>query len=527
VSDYHYIIVGAGSAGCVMAGRLSEDPAVSVLLLEAGPKDNKMEVHLPAAFPKLFKTERDWDYATAPQSSLDQRELYWPRGKMLGGSSSINAQMYVRGNPVDYDEWAALGNAGWAWADVLPYFRRSEHFGGGASRWHGASGPLHVEALRDPSPLTRAAVTAAVEAGIGAVDDINGPSQDGVALSTVTQRRGRRCSAADAFLRPARKRSNLTVVTGAHTTKLLLDQKRVIGVEYALDGSTHQVAATREVIVSGGAINTPQILMLSGIGPAAPLAELGIDVVLDAPGVGQNLQDHLAVPTIFTTGASSTLLDAEKPLQLVNYLVRRRGMLTSNVGEAMAFVRTRDGLPAPDLQLIVAPVEYINHGLEPPPGHGITIGGVALHPASRGSIDLRSADPFDAPVIEPRYLDVPDDVEPLIESVKLARRIASQPALKELIDGELWPGDGVVTDAQILAFVREQAFTLYHPVGTCAMGPVGDPNAVVDPELHVQGIEGLRVVDASVMPVIPRGNTNAPTIMIAEKAADRIRSSEA
>jgi choline dehydrogenase len=527
VTDHDYVIVGAGSAGCVVAGRLSEDPAVSVLLLEAGPTDKKLEVRLPAGFPKLFKTERDWDYRTRPEPQLDGRELYWPRGKMLGGCSSINAQMYVRGNPVDYDGWADAGNPGWAWTDVLPYFRRSETFGRGADRFHGASGPLHVEDQRDPSPLTRAALAAAVEAGLPAVDDINGATQEGVTLSTVTQHRGRRWSAADAFLHPARRRANLTVVTGALTHRVVVEDGRATGVEYVVDSTPQRATARREVIVSAGAINSPQLLLLSGIGPASALAELGIDVVADLPGVGENLQDHLAVPTIYTTGGSSTLLDAEKPPQLLKYFALRKGMLTSNVGEAMAFVRTRDGLTAPDVQIIMAPVEYIDHGLAPPPGHGITIGVVGLTPRSRGAITLQSADPRVPPAIEARYLSETDDAAPLVEGIKLARRIASQPALKEVIDGEMWPGDDVVTDAQILDFVREQAFTLYHPVGTCRMGPDGDASAVVDPQLRVRGVDGLRVIDASVMPVIPRGNTNAPTIMVAERAVDFVKAAAA
>jgi choline dehydrogenase len=521
VDRYDYIIVGAGSAGCVMAGRLSEHADTRVLLLEAGPSDRKMEVRIPAAFPKLFKTERDWDYSTQPQERLDGRELYWPRGRMLGGCSSINAQMYVRGNPADYDEWAALGNEGWGWDAVLPYFRRSEHNGRGADAFHGGDGPLWVEQLRDPSPLTTAAVEAAVQAGIPRIVDVNGPTQEGVALSEVTQHRGRRWSAADAFLRPARKRPNLTVITGGHATRVLLDGTRAVGVEYRHDDRLRQATVAKEVILSGGSINSPQLLMLSGIGPRDELDSVGIAATVDLPGVGRNLHDHLALPCIFTVGVHPTLLDAEKPAELVKYLSLRKGMLTSNVGEAMAFVRTRDGLDAPDLQLIMAPVEYIDHGLAAPPGNGITIGGVLLRPASRGSITLASADPLAAPVIEAAYLADPSDAAPLVEAVRLARRIASQPALKELVDGEMWPGPDAVTDADIEAFIRQQAFTLYHPVGTCRMGTATD--AVVDPELRVRGVDGLRVVDASVMPIIPRGNTNAPTIMVAERAADLVR----
>ena len=521
VDRYDYVVVGAGSAGCVMAGRLSEGGTTRVLLLEAGPTDRKMEVRIPAAFPKLFKTERDWDYVTAPQPHLDDRELYWPRGRMLGGCSSINAQMYVRGNPADYDGWAAAGNTGWSWAEVLPYFRRSEHHGRGGDAEHGTDGPLFVEELRDPSPLTTAAVEAAVQAGIPRLADVNGPTQDGVAMSEVTQHRGRRWSAADAFLRPARKRRNLVVVTGAHATRVLFDGTRAVGVEYREGERMRQATVAREVIVCGGSVNSPQLLMLSGVGPRDALDALGIYAVVDLPGVGADLQDHLVAPAIFTTGDHASLLDAEKPAQLAKYLSRRKGMLTSNVGEAMAFVRTTEALPAPDLQLIFAPVEYIDHGLAPPPGHGLSIGGVLLQPASRGCITLASGDPFAAPVIDAGYLTERADMAPLVEAIKLSRRIAAQPALSGIVDGEMWPGPGVLSDDDIEAFVRQQAFTLYHPVGTCRMGT--DDGAVVDPELRVRGVDGLRVVDASVMPTIPRGNTNAPTIMIAERAADLVK----
>ncbi|HXQ59960.1 MAG TPA: GMC family oxidoreductase N-terminal domain-containing protein [Acidimicrobiales bacterium] len=524
---YDYVIVGAGSAGCVVANRLSKNPRTSVLLLEAGPEDDTIEVRIPAASPKLFKSERDWNYATVSQPQLADRELYWPRGRMLGGCSSINAQMYVRGNPADFDEWATLGNDGWSWTDVRRYYRRSERSGRSGPApddLYDGDGPLYVSDLRDPSPLTAAAVDSAVHCGIERIDDVNGATQEGVAFSAVTQRRGRRWSTADAYLRPARSRPNLTVTTGAHATGLLLEDGRAVGVRYRDgDGAAHEVTAVREVVLSAGSVNTPQLLLLSGIGPADELRALGIDVALDLPGVGRNLSDHLAVPTIFTVGSHASLLSAEKPAQLVKYLTRRKGMLTSNVGEAMAFVRTDPTLRAPDLQLVIAPVEYIDHGLAPPPGHGLTIGSVLLRPVSTGSITLSSADPMASPTIQPNYLSERADAGPLVAGVKLSRRIAAQRPLASMVDGELWPGRQAQSDAEIEEFVRRQAFTLYHPVGTCRMG-VG-PDAVVDAELRVRGLPGLRVVDASVMPVITRGNTNAPTIMIAERAAELMTSS--
>jgi choline dehydrogenase len=519
---YDFVIVGAGSAGCVLAARLSENPNCQVLLLEAGPPDKKMEIHIPAAFNKLFKSKYDWAYETEPQPSLNGRTMFWPRGKTLGGSSSLNAMMYVRGNALDYDHWAELGNKGWAFDDVLPYFERSEHSERGSAPGRGVSGPLNVADLRDPNPTTVAFLEAAEQAGVPRSKDVNGPDQDGVDLTQVTQKRGRRWSAADAYLKPARKRRNLTVVTGAQALRIILDGTRAAGVEYVADGKTQQESA-QEVLLSGGAINSPQLLMLSGIGPPDQLAALGIPVVAGLPGVGKNLQDHLAIMDIVHSKEPVTLASAESLPNLARFLTLGRGMLTSNIGEACGFVRTRPELDAPDLELVLAPVPFINHGLAPPPGHGITIGSVAVTPRSVGEVTLRSTDPFTAPRIEPNYLSDPggEDLRVLVEGSKIARRIFDAPAFARYVGDPLLPAVRPTTDDELIEHIRTDSQTLYHPVGTCKMGT--DDLAVVDPELKVHGIENLRVIDASVMPVIPRGHTHAPTVMIAEKAVDLIR----
>ncbi len=518
---YDFVIVGAGSAGCVLAARLSENPDCQVLLLEAGPPDKKLEIHIPAAFNKLFKTKYDWAYETEPQANLNGRAMFWPRGKTLGGSSSLNAQMYVRGNSLDYDHWAELGNKGWAFDDVLPYFERSEHSERGSAPGRGVSGPLNIADLRDPNPTTVAFLQAAEQAGVPRSKDVNGPDQDGVDLTQVTQKRGRRWSAADAYLKPARKRRNLTVVTGAQALRIILDGTRAVAVEYVADGKTQQEPA-QEVLVSGGAINSPQLLMLSGIGPPDQLAALDIPVVADLPGVGKNLQDHLAIMDIVHSKEPVTLAAAESLPNLARFLTLGRGMLTSNIGEACGFVRTRPELDAPDLELVLAPVPFINHGLAPPPGHGITIGSVAVTPRSVGELTLRSADPFTAPRIEPNYLSDPggEDLRVLVEGSKIARRIFDAPAFARYVGDPLLPAVRPTTDDELVEHIRRDSQTLYHPIGTCKMGT--DDLAVVDPELKVHGIENLRVVDASVMPVIPCGHTHASTVMIAEKAVDLI-----
>jgi choline dehydrogenase-like flavoprotein len=511
LDEFDYVVVGAGSAGCVLAGRLTEDPSVRVLLLEAGGKDSRREIRIPAAFSKLYRSDVDWCYSTAREEALDGREICYPRGKMLGGSSSINAQVVARGNLADYDGWSELGCAGWAWEDVLPYFERS------------ARGPFRIAQLRDPNALTKAFVAAAVEAGVPYAEDLNVPAPEGVGYAQVSQRHGRRWSVADGYLRPALSRPNLQVRTAAQVTRILLDRERAVGVTFRHDGRDDQARATREVMLCGGAINSPHLLLLSGIGPSEALASAGVEPTHELRGVGRNLQDHLVGGVLAASTSTATLYAAESLRSLARYLIFRRGMLTSNVAEALAFVRTRPELAAPDLELVFAPVLFVDEGLVPPPEHGVTIGAVVLQPRSVGRVTLRSSDPLDAPLIQPRYLSDPtgEDLRVLLHGIRLARRILAAGALAPQVRAELLPGPDVQDDEGLIAQTRARAHTLYHPVGTCRMGT--DDDAVVDPELRVRGLEGLRVVDASVMPRIPRGHTNWPTVMIAEKAADLLR----
>jgi choline dehydrogenase len=513
---YDFVIVGAGSAGCVLAARLSEDPERRVLLLEAGGSDRSMEIRMPAAFTKLFKTKYDWDYTTAPQEELSGRELYWPRAKVLGGCSSMNAQMYVRGNAADYNLWEDLGNPGWSFAGVLPYFMRAEGYTRPFPGLNGDGGPLRIEEQRDPNPTTPAFLRAAEECGIPRLDDVNGPSQDGAAYTRVTQRRGRRWSSADAYLRPAMPRKNLTILTGVQATRILFAGRRATGIDYLRAGKSESVSCG-ELILSSGSVSSPQLLMISGIGPAPELRAFGVKVVHDSPGVGRNLQDHLAVAVISACPEPVTLVAAESIANLVRYFVLKKGLLTSNVGEACAFVKSRADLTAPDLELLFAPVPYINHGLEPQRDHALTIGVILLQPKSRGSVKLRSPDPLARPKILPQYLsdERGEDLRAMTIGIELARRIFRSPALSRFSGEEIQPGAESIEEC-----IRKRSETLYHPVGTCRMGT--DDLAVVDPELRVRGVEGLRVVDASVMPTIIRGHTHAPTVMIAEKAADLI-----
>lgn len=517
---YDFIIVGAGSAGCVLANRLSADPSVRVLLLEAGPPDRKLEIHIPAAWIRTLKTEVDWNYATEPQTHLHNRRLYWPRGKTLGGSSAINAMIYMRGNRYDYDHWAALGNQGWGYDDVLPYFKKMENQERGASEYHGVGGPLNVADLRSPNPLSTAFVAAGNALGLNYRTDFNGESQDGVGLFQVTQKNGHRHSAADAYLKPILHRENLTVHTGVVVTRVLFDRNRAVGVTYIEDGLPREAHTGGEVLLCGGAINSPQLLMLSGVGAAGHLTHFDVPVISDLPGVGQNLQDHLITGIINYSVRPVSLANATQVENLLRFFLTGRGPLTSNLAEGCAFIRTQPDLPAPDVQFHFAPAHFVDHGQTPMDGHGFGLGGLVLRPKSRGHIHLRSDDPLTHPVIQPNYLEHEDDLPPLVESIRFARKVFQTEAFDRYRGLEMLPGYRVETDEEIREYIREKAETLYHPVGTCKMG--GDPLSVVDDRLRVHTLQGLRVVDASIMPTIVSGNTNAPTMMIAEKAANLI-----
>lgn len=521
-SIYDYVIVGAGSAGCVLANRLTSEPNTKVLLLEAGKPDNKEEIHIPASFSELFQTEYDWAYYTEKQPHLNNRQLYWPRGKVLGGCSSINAMIYIRGNYRDYDHWHNLGNEGWSAKEVLPYFKKAENQEWGASIYHGIDGPLNVATQRCINPLASAFVKACLEAGFTENNDFNGKEQDGFGFYQVTQKNGKRHSTAAAYLKPILHRPNLTVLTNTQVKRILLEKNRAVGLSYVRDGLTQEVKISREVILSSGAINSPQLLMLSGIGCAEHLKSLGIPVIVDLPGVGQNLQDHLLVPVIYRCKKPVSLLNAKKFTSFLRYLIFKNGPLTTNVAEAGGFVKSRRGLEVSDLQFHFAPAYFYNHGLTQFESHGFTFGPTLLRPQSRGSIILRSNNPFDSPVIQPNYLEHQADLQVLIKGVQLSRKLAQMNAFDEFRGNEFIPGYQATTEAEICDFIRNTAETLYHPVGTCKMG--NDSMSVVNSKLQVYGVDGLRVVDASIMPDIVGGNTNAPVIMIAEKGADLLTS---
>ncbi len=528
---FDYIIVGAGSAGCVLAARLSEDPRNSVCLVEAGPPDSSVLIHCPAGLALLAQTRQaNWGFETVPQAGLNGRRGYQPRGKVLGGSSSVNAMIYLRGQPEDYDGWAAAGNPGWGWADVLPYFLKAEHNERGADAWHATGGPLNVMDLRSPSRFGPLFVQAAQQAGYATNPDFNGARQEGFGMYQVTHRNGERFSAAKAYLAPNRSRPNLQVLTGAQVLRVKLDGRRAVGVEIREGGATRTLQARREVLLSAGALQSPQLLLLSGIGPGAELQRLGVPVVHDLPGVGRHLHDHPDVVQVvdapqLTDLFGLSLTGAWNAFKgILEWRRQRSGMLTTNFAEAGGFLRSGPDVERPDLQLHFVIGKLVDHGRKTVFGHGYSCHMCLLRPKSRGRLTLASADPMAPPAIDPAFLSDPDDLARMVSGFKLMRQVLSQPALAGFGGRELAASAGAVTDTQIEAFIRGHADTIYHPVGSCRMGP--GPDDVVDAELRVHGVDGLRVVDASIMPSIVSGNTNAPVIMIGEKAAALIRSEQ-
>ena len=523
---FDYIVVGAGAAGCAVAHRLSEDPSVSVVLLEAGGKDNSPLIHMPAGFTKLVGEKVNWGFKTVPQKHVNNREMHYPQGRTLGGSTSINAMIYIRGHRLDYDEWRDLGNAGWGYDDVLPYFKKSENNERFVDDYHGQGGPVNVADQTQSNLLTRAFVRSAQEAGIPYTPDHNGAQQEGVSYYQVTQRNVRRESAATAYIHSVKNRKNLTVITKALTSKVLFENRRAVGIEFLEDRKRKRtIYANAEVILSGGAVNSPKMLLLSGIGPADELKAMGIEIVHDLPGVGKNFQDHMDV---------YIAAECSKPVSYngedrwdkairhgIQYLMYKTGPVTACVAEAGCFINSSDAIRSPDIQIHCLPAYVVDHGRKRIKGHGITINTCNLRPKSIGSVTLKSTNPLDAPNIDPNFLDDPYDWKISIEGFRWGRKILDAPAFKPFIKRELMPGADAQSDEEIKDYIRKWSKTDYHPVGSCKMGD--DDMAVVDTQLRVHGLKGLRVIDASIMPTLISGNTQAPSIMIGEKGAAIIK----
>ena len=525
MENYDYIIVGGGSAGCVLANRLSKDPANKVLLLEAGKRSGNLHSKVPAGFHNLFKSAFDWNYETIPQASLKQRKLFQPRGKLLGGSGAINAMIYIRGHQKDFDDWEQMGNPGWSYEEVLPYFKRSEHQAHILNEFHGTEGEWSICHRTYTSPLSMTFIEAAKELGYANNHDFNGQEQEGFGLYQVNHRKGLRCSPADAFIEPVKNRDNLHIITEAQVEKILFTDQNASGIQYSRKGKTEEAYAIQEVILSAGAFNSPHILMLSGIGPGKHLQEHHIPLIHDLPGVGQNLQDHLVTIAAYECNSKETLDKVEDFPNILYHLLyhsfTRKGPLASNVAEAGGFIRSSPKEVAPDIQYHFVPAYWLEHGFQNPKyKRGYSIGSKLLIPKSKGNVRLASNAAKDAPMIDPQYLSHPSDQEKSVQAFRIGQQLGDANIFGSVRNGYFAPSSLLKKDEDILEFIRTNAETLYHPVGTCKMGK--DPMAVVDHRLKVHGLGKLRVVDASIMPVITRGNTQAPTIMIAEKAADMI-----
>jgi choline dehydrogenase len=531
--DFDFIIVGAGSAGCVLASRLTENGRFRVLVLEAGGTDRRFWLQVPIGYGKSFYDPRvNWMYRTEPDPALADRRGYWPRGKVLGGSSAINAMVHIRGQAADFDAWRALGNPGWDWTDVLPYFKKSEHNARGTDAWRASGGPLHVaDVSRDLHPLCETYLRAGEELGLPRNPDFNGASQEGVGPYQITTRNGRRMSAARAYLHTAMRRANLRVESEAHVRRILFEGRRATGVEYVQHGAVRTARAAREIILSAGAIGSPQLLQLSGVGPAHVLAPLGIGAVLHSPAVGRNLQDHLCIDHLYRSRRPTLNQDLGpwwgKLWAGLNYVVRRRGPLSISVNQGGGFVKTRPELDRPNMQLYFSPVSYTRAPpgkrplMNPDPFPGFLLSAQPCRPTSRGHIQIRSPDPLAHPAIHPNSLSTDHDIREMLEGTRFLRRLAAAPAFAAIIERELQPGPEIRTEAELIEDIHQRCSSVFHPVSTCRMGPDAREN-VVDHELKVHGLRGLRVIDASIFPAVTSGNTNAPVIMVAEKGADLV-----